>query len=124
MLSSPSCASLGWEQELHGESHRVGWPRPIVVEVVFVLRAKLDRLITEAHKLGIPVVGVVDTNNNPTAIDYVIPGNDDSIRAVQLYVQSAATAILQGKANSLNVTAGEDEFVEMDAVPAVASAEA
>jgi len=62
-------------------------------------------------------VGVVDTNNNPSGIDYIIPGNDDSIRAVQLYVQTAATAILQGKANSMTVAAAEDEFVEMDAVP-------
>ena len=63
---------------------------------------------------------MVDNNNNPTGIDYIIPGNDDSIRAVQLYVQSAATAILSGKANSLTVApGGEDEFVEMDAVPAV-----
>ena len=68
------------------------------------------------------MVGVVDTNNNPTGIDFIIPGNDDSIRAVQLYVQSAATAILQGKANSLSVPAGEDDFVEVNAAPAAAEA--
>ena len=63
------------------------------------------------------MVGIVDTNNNPIGIDYIIPGNDDSIRAVQLYAQSAATAILQGKSNGVNFAEGnEDEFVEMDSV--------
>jgi len=92
-------------------------------EVLFVLDVGYEHnAISEAHKLGIPVVGVVDTNNNPSGIDYIIPGNDDSIRAVQLYVQTAATAILQGKANSMTVSAAEDEFVEMDAVPEVVEA--
>jgi len=74
--------------------------------------------VAEAKRLGIPVVGVVDTNNSPVGIDYVIPGNDDSIRAVQLYVQAAATAILQGKANGVSFAdteSNQDEFVEMDA---------
>jgi small subunit ribosomal protein S2 len=92
-------------------------------DVLFVLDVGYEHnAVSEAHKLGIPVVGVVDTNNNPNGIDYIIPGNDDSIRAVQLYVQTAATAILQGKANSMTVSAAEDEFVEMDAVPEVAEA--
>ena len=54
--------------------------------------------INEARKLGIPVVGVVDTNNNPEEIDYVIPGNDDAIRSIQLYVRAAADAIIEAKA--------------------------
>ncbi len=54
--------------------------------------------VAEAKKLGIPVIGVVDTNNDPVDIDYVIPGNDDAIRAVQLYVQGASAAILEGRA--------------------------
>lgn len=84
-------------------------------DVMFVLDVGYEKnAISEAHKLGIPVVGVVDTNNNPAGIDYVIPGNDDSIRAVQLYVQSAATAILQGRSNSPEAAGGEDEFVEME----------
>ena len=92
-------------------------------DVLFVLDVGYEHnAISEAHKLGIPVVGVVDTNNNPAGIDYIIPGNDDSIRAVQLYVQAAATSILQGKANSMTVSAAEDEFVEMDAVPESAEA--
>ncbi len=57
-----------------------------------------DIAVSEARKLGIPVIGVVDTNNDPDHIDYVIPGNDDAIRAVQLYVQGASAAILEGRA--------------------------
>jgi small subunit ribosomal protein S2 len=59
-----------------------------------------DIAVLEARKLGIPVVGVVDTNNDPDGIDYVIPGNDDAIRAVQLYVQGAAAAVLEGRATA------------------------
>ncbi|MEM8275269.1 30S ribosomal protein S2, partial [Morganella morganii] len=53
--------------------------------------------ITEANKLGIPVIGVVDTNSSPEGVDYVIPGNDDAIRAVQLYLNSMAEAVIRGK---------------------------
>lgn len=80
--------------------------------------------VSEAQKLGIPIVGIVDTNNSPVGIDYVIPGNDDSIRAVQLYAQGAATAILKGKASGVTFAGGvEDEFVEMgsDSAPAEAA---
>ena len=84
-------------------------------EVLFVLDVGYEKnAIAEAQKLGIPVVGIVDTNNSPQGIDYIIPGNDDSIRAVQLYVQTAASVILQGKVNTPDLS-GEDEFVEMDA---------
>jgi len=61
--------------------------------------------IAEARKLGIPVIGVVDTNNDPEHIDYVIPGNDDAIRAVQLYVQGASAAILEGRAAAATAAA-------------------
>jgi small subunit ribosomal protein S2 len=57
--------------------------------------------ITEAKKLGIPVVGIVDTNHSPIGIDYVVPGNDDSSRAVRLYAQAFADAVLEGRAQSL-----------------------
>ena len=69
--------------------------------------------ITEAKKLGIPVVGVVDTNHNPEGIDYVIPGNDDSSRAVRLYAQAFADAVLEGRAQSL--IAVVDAIKEADA---------
>lgn len=71
--------------------------------------------IQEANKLGIPVVGVVDTNHNPAGVQYVIPGNDDSARAVHLYTKGFADAILEGKEKNLDETvkAGkEEEFVE------------
>ncbi len=74
-----------------------------------------DIAVKEARKLGIPVVAVVDTNYDPSLVDYAIPGNDDAIRAVALYARAAADAILEGKAASPNAAPGEDEFVELDA---------
>ncbi|RFF27091.1 30S ribosomal protein S2 [Wenzhouxiangella sp. 15181] len=75
-----------------------------------------DIAVAEARKLGIPVVAVVDTNHNPDNIDYVIPGNDDAIRAIRLYTQLAADAILEGRASVPQPGEGnEDEFVELDA---------
>ena len=74
-----------------------------------------DIAIAEAKKLGIPVVGVVDTNNSPENVDYVIPGNDDSIRAIQLYVQGASAAVLEGRASAAHLGGtAADEFVEVD----------
>ncbi|RTL54909.1 MAG: 30S ribosomal protein S2 [Rhodocyclaceae bacterium] len=74
--------------------------------------------VTEANKLGIPVVGVVDTNHSPEGLDYLIPGNDDSSRAIRLYARGAADAILEGKTQSLNevvaAVGGDDEFVEVE----------
>jgi len=74
-----------------------------------------DIAVAEARKLGIPVVAVVDSNNNPELVDYVIPGNDDAIRSVRLYAQLAADAILEGKASVPQVAGDKDEFVELDA---------
>jgi small subunit ribosomal protein S2 len=72
--------------------------------------------VLEAKKLGIPVVAVVDTNYDPALVDYAIPGNDDAIRAVQLYVRAAADAVLEGRAAAPQVGGSErDEFVELDA---------
>jgi small subunit ribosomal protein S2 len=72
--------------------------------------------VQEAKKLGIPVVAVVDTNYDPNLVDYAIPGNDDAIRAVQLYVRAAADAVLEGKAASPQAAvAAADDFVELDA---------
>jgi small subunit ribosomal protein S2 len=73
-----------------------------------------DIAIHEARKLGIPVVAVVDTNCSPERIDYVIPGNDDAMRAIQLYTTAIADAVLEGRAAGPEVPAGEDEFVELD----------
>jgi small subunit ribosomal protein S2 len=74
-----------------------------------------DIAVKEAKKLGIPVVAVVDTNYDPNLVDYAIPGNDDAIRAVQLYARAAADAVLEGKAAAPIVGRSEDEFVELDA---------
>jgi small subunit ribosomal protein S2 len=70
--------------------------------------------IHEARKLGIPVVAVVDTNCSPDGIDYVIPGNDDAMRAILLYASGVADSVLEGKASLPEVPVGEDEFVELD----------
>jgi len=71
--------------------------------------------VTEATKLGIPVIGVVDTNHSPEGVAYVIPGNDDSSRAIRLYVRGVADAVLEGRQDSLKeITRGGDEFVEVE----------
>jgi small subunit ribosomal protein S2 len=72
-----------------------------------------DIAVKEARKLGIPVIAIVDTNCSPDDIDYVIPGNDDAIRAIRLYAQLAAEAVLEGRASMPHVEV-EDEFVELD----------
>jgi small subunit ribosomal protein S2 len=74
--------------------------------------------INEARKLGIPVVGVVDTNNNPEEIDYVIPGNDDAIRSIQLYVRAAADAIIEAKAANTIAAADTAEAAAPSEAPA------
>jgi len=70
--------------------------------------------VHEARKLGVPVVAIVDSNCSPDQIDYVIPGNDDAMKAIQLYAAGIAEAILDGKSSVPVVPAGEDEFVELD----------
>jgi small subunit ribosomal protein S2 len=72
-----------------------------------------DIAVKEARKLGIPVIGIVDTNCSPNDIDYVIPGNDDAIRSIRLYTQLAADAVLEGRASTPHFEEG-DEFVELD----------
>ncbi|MEM0910444.1 MAG: 30S ribosomal protein S2 [Pseudomonadota bacterium] len=80
-------------------------------DVLFVVDADHEHIaITEARNLGIPVVAVVDTNSNPDGVDYIIPGNDDAIRAIQLYTDAAADAVLQGK-NGGGESVTADEFV-------------
>ncbi len=88
-------------------------------DALFVIDVGYHKIaIAEAKKLGIPVIGVVDTNHSPDGIDYVIPGNDDSSKAVALYAKAVADAILDGKANAVNevvaAAAGDDEFVEVN----------
>jgi small subunit ribosomal protein S2 len=71
--------------------------------------------VAEANKLGIPVIGVVDTNHSPEGVAYVIPGNDDSSRAIRLYVRGVADAVLEGRQDSLKeIVRGGEEFVEVE----------
>jgi small subunit ribosomal protein S2 len=83
-------------------------------DVLFVVDVDHERIaISEANKLGIPVVGIVDSNSNPDGVDYVIPGNDDAIRSIQLFVVAVADAILEGKAE-FQGQVSEDDFVEVE----------
>ncbi|KQV89215.1 MULTISPECIES: 30S ribosomal protein S2 [unclassified Roseateles] len=88
-------------------------------DAIFVIDVGYHKIaVAEAKKLGIPVIGVVDTNHSPIGIDYVIPGNDDSAKAVALYARAVADAVLEGKANATNevlaaVAPAGDEFVEV-----------
>lgn len=85
-------------------------------DALFVIDVGHEKIaVSEAIKLGIPVVGVVDTNSSTKGIDYIIPGNDDAIRAIQLYARGAADAVLDGKSTSaVQVSASGDEFIELD----------
>ena len=88
-------------------------------DAMFVIDVGYHKIaVAEAKKLGIPVIGVVDTNHSPEDIDYVIPGNDDSAKAVALYARAVADAVLEGKAAAVTEVAqsvaGEDEFVEVN----------
>ena len=88
-------------------------------DAIFVIDVGFHKIaVAEAKKLGIPLIGVVDSNHSPEGIDYVIPGNDDSAKAVALYARGIADAILEGRANAVNdiVKSAEssDEFVEVE----------
>ena len=98
------------ERSLGGIKEMGGLP-----DALFVVDVEYEKIaITEANKLAIPVIGIVDTNSDPEGVDYIIPGNDDAIRAVRLYVTAVADAILEGK-NQGSSDGGLDEFVEVEA---------
>jgi small subunit ribosomal protein S2 len=84
-------------------------------DAIFIVDVGHEKIaVAEARKLGIPLVGIVDSNNSPDSIDYVIPGNDDSIRAIQLYVQGVPDAVAEGRSAMAQVGGTvEDEFVEV-----------
>jgi small subunit ribosomal protein S2 len=107
--------ALGMERELEKLERSLGGIKDMkgVPDVIFVLDVGYEKnAISEALKLGIPVVGIVDSNNSPEKIDYIIPGNDDSIRAVKLYCESVAAAVLEAKTAYQGLSAKEDDFVE------------
>jgi small subunit ribosomal protein S2 len=98
------------ERSLGGIKHMESLP-----DALFVVDVGHEKIaIHEATKLGIPVVAIVDTNCSPDGIDYVIPGNDDAMRAIRLYAGGIADAVLEGKESVPSVAVGEDEFVELD----------
>jgi small subunit ribosomal protein S2 len=84
-------------------------------DAIFIVDVGHEQIaIHEAKKLGIPVIAVVDTNCSPDGVEYIIPGNDDAMRAIQLYATGIADAVLEGKESVPAVAVGEDEFVELD----------
>ena len=106
------------ERSLGGIKNMRGIP-----DAVFVIDVGHEKnAVSEARKLNIPVIGIVDTNNDPQEIEYPIPGNDDSIRAIHLYARGAADAVLEGRAT--RAAGGADEFIEMDDEAAQAPAKA
>ena len=111
--------ALGMQRELQKLNRSLGGIKDLasLPDALFVIDVGYQKgAIAEAVKLGIPVVGVVDTNHSPEGIDYVIPGNDDSSRAIRLYARGVADAVLEGRSQSVEeiVEASRDEFVEVD----------
>ncbi|MDI1231595.1 MAG: 30S ribosomal protein S2 [Methylobacter sp.] len=107
--------ALGMERELEKLERSLGGIKDMkgVPDVIFILDVGYEKnAISEARKLGIPVVGIVDSNNSPEQVDYIIPGNDDSIRAVKLYCESVSAAVMEAKSAGLGLSAKADDFVE------------
>ena len=101
------------ERNLAGIKDMDGWP-----DALFVIDVGYEDIaVSEAVKLKIPVVGIVDSNNSPAGVDYVIPGNDDAIRSIRLYTKAVADAIITGKDSVAHLGEGgdKDEFIELDA---------
>ena len=93
-------------------------------DALFVVDVEHERIaINEANKLGIPVIGIVDTNSNPDGIDYVIPANDDALRAIEIYVSAMADACAAGKDDGTSVAGEFVEVAEEEAVVSEVAAE-
>ena len=113
-ISKKEILQLSREQEklhktLGGIKEMGGLP-----DVLFVIDVGYEKIaVQEASKLGIPVVGIVDTNNSPDNIDYIVPGNDDSMRAIKLYTKMVADAVLEGKASITGGLDGDNELIEV-----------
>jgi small subunit ribosomal protein S2 len=111
--------ALGLQRELAKLQRSLGGIKELsaLPDALFVIDVGYQKgAIAEANKLGVPVIGVVDTNHSPAGIDYVIPGNDDSSRAIRLYARGMADAVLEGRTQSLEevVATSRDEFVEVE----------
>jgi len=115
--------ALSFSRELEKLQRSLGGIKDMngLPDALFIIDVGYQKIaIQEARSLNIPVVGVVDTNNSPEGVDYVIPGNDDSARAIRLYARDVADAILEGRSQVINeiVSAGKgDDFVEVEAEP-------
>ncbi|MDO8892996.1 MAG: 30S ribosomal protein S2 [Sulfurimicrobium sp.] len=108
--------ALGFKREMIKLERSLGGIKEMggLPDAMFVIDVGYESgAITEAKKLGIPVIGIVDTNNSPAGVDYVIPGNDDSSKAIRLYAQGMADAILEGRSQVVTDIIKGDEFVEV-----------
>ncbi len=109
--------ALTYSRELEKLQRAMGGIKDMggVPDAIFVIDVGYHKIaVTEAKKLGIPIIGVVDTNNSLDGVDYIIPGNDDSTRAIRLYARGVADAILEGKSLVINeMVAATDELVEV-----------
>ncbi|MGH8739523.1 MAG: 30S ribosomal protein S2 [Burkholderiales bacterium] len=111
--------ALGLQREMEKLNRSLGGIKELssLPDALFIIDVGYQKgAVAEANKLGVPVIGVVDTNHTPAGIDYVIPGNDDSSRAIRLYARGMADAVLEGRSQSLEevVSASRDEFVEVE----------
>jgi len=112
--------ALGYKREVEKLERSIGGIKEMggLPDAIFIIDVGHESgAVTEAAKLGIPVIGVVDTNNSPDGISYVIPGNDDSSRAIRLYARGIADAVLEGRSQSIAEivkSATEEEFVEVE----------
>ena len=109
--------ALNYQRELEKLERSLGGIKEMngVPDAMFVIDVGYQKnAIVEARKLGIPIIGVVDTNNSIEGIDYVIPGNDDSTRAIRLYARGVADAILEGRSQSISEITATEEFVEVE----------
>jgi small subunit ribosomal protein S2 len=119
-LAKKEVIMLNREMEKLERSPRGIKDMPSLPDALFVIDVGHEKIaVKEASILGIPVVGVVDTNNSTQGVDYVVPGNDDAIRAIKLYTEGAATAVLEGRTVSLE--GDEEEFVEVNEPAPVAN---
>lgn len=112
--------ALGLQRELAKLERSLGGIKDMggLPDAMFVIDVGYERgAVMEAQKIGIPVIGIVDTNNSPIGVDYVIPGNDDSNRAIRLYARGIADAIIEGRSQTIREIVS-DEFVELDDVEA------
>ena len=125
MVADGSIERLSKKEQLHFQREREKLERSLggikemgaIPDALFVIDVGFHKIaVTEARTLGIPIVGVVDSNNSLDGIDYVIPGNDDSTRAIRLYARGVADAILEGRSQVINemVAPSSEDFVEVE----------